>query len=153
MDVTINPDAMFICPNGHLQYNLTDKEKSEQRERGIDPPGDVYEGQKCRNCDERVTLLTTDPKELQQKLATQMMVVSQLRGQQVALTRVNTDYNRISLWMREEYAYEIRTGESQHSGDLSRAVIHYMKIERGRWRIIAARAWRWLQRLITAGGS
>ena len=150
MDVVINPNDMYCCPNGHLQYNLTEEELEEQKQRDMEPPARVYDGAKCRNCDERVTLLTTDVKQLQQKLGTQMMIVAQLNGCMQGFVDANNDINKIALFLRENYPYEIADGKPWHAGSASVAVIHYLKIERSRFRVLAGRVWRALLKLIGA---
>jgi hypothetical protein len=151
-DSKVNPDAMFMCPNGHLQYNLTAEEIEDIRAHGeelIFPV--IYEGSICRNgCGERVAKLTTDVKELQQRLGTNMMACAQLNGTINSYRAANDDNNKMALFLRNNYNWEIGEGQLQHSGSVSTAVIYYLKIERKRLRIRAGRVVRALLRMIGA---
>ena len=144
-DSMLNPDDIFICQNGHLQYNVVQEEKDEMLMRGVPLPPLAYEGGLCRFCPNpplTITKLTSVPKELQQKLGSSMELNAQLRSMIEPLQAANSDNNRIALFLRQRYDWEIASGQSQHDGDLSRAVIHYLKIERGRW---AVRRGQWLR--------
>ena len=145
-----NPDDVFICVNGHLQYNLCEQEKQEMRERGEKPLPICYEGGLCRHCTELLEKLTADPKHLQYKLSTYMAQCAQLRGTLAPLQAVNADTNKIALFLRENYQHEMESGQVQHLGNgaLSTAVIHYLRIERGRAGAKLARLWRGIMRVI-----
>jgi hypothetical protein len=146
-DWAFNTLEMFICPNGHLQYNVTEEEKAEMRERGVKLPPLAYEGGLCRYCTEQIYPLTNDPKELQQKLGTAMERSAQLAAMLAPLQQAHNDTNKIAMFLREQYAWEIATGQEQHAGALSKAVIFYLKIERNRLSVRRARWWRALRRI------
>lgn len=141
-DWAYNPDDVFICPNGHLQYNLCEEEIEEMRVRGIKRPPICYDGGLCRNCTEAIEKLTSDPKELQYKLSTAMLALTQVNMSVQPLMAVNKDMNEIALFLRHHYDYEIGTGKEQHNGSGSKAVIYYLRIERGRFVVRAGKIWR-----------
>jgi hypothetical protein len=141
-------DNMFLCPNGHLQYNLSSDELAELIARGETPPDQTYEGAKCRSCDARVQHLTSDVKELQYKLSTYMMVATSLRVSLKPMKANVDDNNEIALFLRNNYAYEIASGFEWHNAGCAKAVIHYLKIERKRPSVVMGRIWRALLRLI-----
>ena len=145
-----NPDDMLICENGHLQYNVTEEDAADLIRRGMEVPPGTWEGAKCRHCDEQVSLLTTDPAHLQQKLSTQMMIVTALREQMSGFIDANNDQNALALFIRQNYGYEIELGQPQHSGTLSKAAIYYLQRERRRVSVRAARFGRWLLRMVGA---
>jgi hypothetical protein len=145
-----NANAMFICENGHLQYNLTEADKDELTLRGMPIPPVVYDGGKCRNCGCPVTPLTTDVLHLQQKLGTALQNVAALRLQMAGFRDANVDQNTLALFLRQNYGYEIEMGQPQHAGRVSMAVIYYLQRERQRLSVRAARFGRWLLRMVGA---
>lgn len=131
-DWAYNPDDVFLCPVGHLQYNLNDEELTELRQRGQERPPITYAGGMCRHCTEPLTQLTTDVKELQNKLATQMMRAAGLQQRIEPLEAQNKAMNDIALYMRQAYHWEMMQGELQHDGGGAKAVIYYLRKERSR---------------------
>lgn len=149
-DWAVQPENMFMCANGHLQYNLQIDEVSEMRKRGEIPPPTCYEGGACRNCTQPIASLTADPKQLQYKLSTALMTVAQLQASLEPFRAVHVDYNKISMFLRDNYVWEIHEGQAQHDGNSSKAVMYYLKIERNRWRVTTGRLWRAFMRMVGA---
>jgi hypothetical protein len=147
-DWAFNPSDVFICSNGHLQYNVNEHERNEMIARGVTLPPIAYEGGLCRYCTEQLSKLTDDPKQLQQKLGTAMERAAQLGVMLEAQTASSDDYNRIVMFMRQSYAWEIETGEMQHDGQASKAIIHYLKLERKRASVVWGKRWRAIWRLV-----
>ena len=147
---TANPNEMYYCENGHLQYNLTKADAEDLVQRGMPIPPMVFAGAKCRNCALYVTLLTNDTLHLQQKLATQMQIVAMLREQMGGFKEANDDQNTVALFIRQNYGYEIEMGQPQHAGRVSMAVIYYLQRERQRVSVRAAKFGRWLLRMVGA---
>lgn len=147
-DWAYNPNDVFICPNGHLQYNLNDEELAELQTRGIKRPPICYDGGLCRNCAESIEKLTADPKELQGKLGVQLQRAAALQLSVEPYKAVSDDMNRIAKFLRENYEYEMHSGQSQHDGNGSKAVIHYLRIERARPSVQARKMWRAVMRML-----
>jgi hypothetical protein len=141
-----NAQDAFICPNGHIQYNLTPEALADCKARSVIPPPAAYEGARCHDCDESVTALTADPQVLQLRLSRAMKSIVKLQLNSHSLLAVNTNMNDIAMWMRGNYEYEIGMGEPQHSGTMARTVIYYLQRERRRPVIIVAKIWRALLR-------
>lgn len=147
-DWAYNPNDVFLCSNGHLQYNVTQEERDEMIQRKVAPPPLAYEGSPCRYCTEPISLLTADPKQLQQKLGTAMERATQLAVMLEAQKATADDYNKIVMYLREAYATEIHDGELQHDSGAARAVIYYLKLERKRVSVVWGKRWRALWRLV-----
>jgi hypothetical protein len=145
-----NANEMYICENGHLQYNLTNDDKAELLERGMPIPPVVFNGAKCGNCDLYVTSLTNDVLHLQQKLATQMQIVTMLRANMAGFQDANEDQNVIAMFIRQNYGHEISIGLPQHSGRASLAVVYYLQRERRRVSVRLARFGRWVLQMVGA---
>ena len=70
--------------------------------------------------------------------ATVTIPESQLHALQIDYdnyVRLNREINALALFLREEYSWEIESHQPQHSGDLSTCIIHYLRIERRRWKV------------------
>ena len=145
-----DPADMYMCPNGHLQYNLSARARVLREQQGGRQRPMVYEQSPCIHCAEPLSKLTSDPLELQHKLATQTMAVTQLQLQSIPLLAVKKDMDEIALFLRDKYAYEINEGKVWHTGSGARAVIHYLEIERNRLSVRLVRSWRALLRFIGA---
>lgn len=153
-DWAFNPDDIFICANGHLQYNVNEHERQEMLMRGVTPKPIAYEGGLCHYCPNpplALMRLTNDPKELQQKLGTSMERVAQLSGLLTPLQEANKDMNVIATFIGQNYSWEIHEGQEQHNGPASKAVIHYLRLERKRWSVRRMQWWRALRRLLGVG--
>lgn len=153
-DWAFNPDDIFICGNGHLQYNINAMEREEMIARGVTPKPIAYEGGVCSHCPNpplSLTKLTSNPKELQQKLGTSMERVAQLSGLLTPLQEASKDQNIIAGFLAQQYAWEIHEGQEQHNGAVSKAVIHYLRLERGRWSVRRGQWWRALRRMMGVG--
>lgn len=145
-----NPDDAFICPNGHIQYNLTPGALADCKIREVVPPPICYEGSRCYNCDQSIAALTNDPQNLQFKLSRAMMSIAKLTESNRTLLDVNSDMNVIAMFLRNNYGYEIGMGEPQHSATASKAVIYYLQRERRRPVVVAGKLWRALLHLFGA---
>lgn len=132
----------YVCPNGHLQYNLTDEAKEEIRGRGVALPPICYEGAPCVLCAAAISPLETDVAILQNRVSNFMKMTSRLKEQQPGLLAINSDANKIALYLRGAYEHEIERGEPQHSGELSKAVVFYLKRERRRPSVVVGKVWR-----------
>lgn len=154
-DWAFNPADVFVCENGHLQSNVTATEREVMVARGETLKPIAFEGGTCLICPRPsavfLTKLTNDPKELQQKLGTQMQLVAQLRAMLVPLQAGNVDNNEIALFLRNAYAHEIAEGQPQHAGSASKAVIFYLKKERGRVGVKVGQWFRALKRGLGVG--
>jgi len=143
-----NPYDCYICPHGHLQYNLTEEAKVEIKSRNVDLPPICHEGMPCVLCSEPIRPLETDVKELQFRVSNFMKMASRLKQQQPGLLQINSDMNDLAYFIRWAYAYEIEQGEPQHSGSASKAAIYYLKKERRRGVVVVSKMWRAVLHLI-----
>jgi len=137
-----NPNDAYVCPNGHLQYNLTDEAREDCRSRHVQLPPICYEGSPCKDCAAPIFPLENDPKELQFRVRNFMMMAARLKEQQGPLLAVNADMNELALYLRNAYSYEIMMSQPQHSGNVSKAAIYYLQRERRRPSVIAGKLWR-----------
>lgn len=143
-----NPNDAYICSNGHLAYNLTSEALADCVRRFVTPPPVVYTGGRCHECQEPFHALETDVQTLQFRVSNYTKMASRLKYQEKGLLEINSDYNLISLFMRNEYAWEIEQGEPQHSGMLSKAVVYYMRKERRRPMVVMGKMWRAVLRML-----
>lgn len=154
-DWAFNPNDAYICDNGHLQTNVTPEELDAMVLRGEVIKPIAYAGGLCKICPKsfpfHLVKLTNDPKELQQKLGTQMQLVAQLQAMITPLQANNLDLNDIALFLRAYYAHEIAEGQPQHAGSASKAVIFYLKKERGRVIVKVGQWFRALKRGLGVG--
>jgi hypothetical protein len=141
-----NANDAFICPNGHIQYNLTPEALADCKARSVIPPPVAYEGARCHDCDESVTALTADPQVLQLRLSRAMKHIAKLTANMKPLVEINTDMNQIALFLRNNYSFEIMSGEPQHSWTASKAVIYYLQRERRRPVVVVGKVARALLR-------
>lgn len=149
-DWATNANDMYMCPLGHLQYNLLPEEKEELIAKGEKVPPICQDGGVCRHCTETVEKLPTDAKSLQYKLSTATITVTQLCKALEGFKETSDDYVKITMFVRENYGWEIEQGQGWHDEMLSKAVMHYLRIERSRVSVTAGRIWRALLRLIGA---
>ena len=145
-----NPNDVYVCPNGHLAYNLTTEAIQDCRHRNVVPPPVVYEGGRCSQCSEPYNRLENDPQTLQFRVSNFMKMAARLKAQEEGLLKINADYNTIALFMRGVYAWEIEQGEPQHSGTLSKCVVWYLQRERRRPSVVAGKLWRAFKRMLGA---
>jgi hypothetical protein len=136
---------MFMCPYGHLQYNYS---REELQDAGFKPLPDTYEGDSCRSgcVGVKVSQLTSDPFDLQQKLSTALMALTQLRLNEVPLIAIRKDMDEIAMFLRTEYQYEINAG--LHERPTAKIVIDYLKRERARPVVRFARIMRAVKRIL-----
>lgn len=65
-------------------------------------------------------------------------------GERCTLTQLQTADRHMAEFLRKNYSLEIGNQEIQHRGEALDAAIHYMLIERRRWRVRLCYLLRWV---------